>query len=357
MARGVTIDPAGNIFATADGESIIRKFFPTGGFSVFAENVPNPLHLASDDGGHIYVSAATGTQAAGETFVYKYSPTGGRRTIATAARAGGANRFWGMAVEPPRGKSLNISTRLGVQTGDNALIGGFIVTGTTGKRVILRALGLSLASAGVQGALQDPVLELYNSAGGLVNSNDDWKSQNQAGIEATGIPPSDDRESALVINLGAGSWTVVVRGKNNTTGVGLVEVYDLDQAADSQLANISTRGRIETGENVMIGGFIIGGNGARGIVRALGPSLTQAGVSGALADPTLSLRDANGTEIARNNDWKTDQQVEIQATGVAPANDRESAVVRYFAPGNYTAIVSGVQGGTGVGLVEFYNLR
>jgi streptogramin lyase len=356
-ARGVTVDPAGNIFV-ASSEDIIRKFPPGGGFSVVATNVPQAQNLTTDASGNLYSTSRTGVSFDdGETFIYKFTPSGVRTTVATVSRAGGLDGFKGMAIEPPRGKALNISTRLRVETGDDALIGGFIITGTAGKRVILRALGPSLANAGVEGALQDPVLELYDSNGTFVNGNDNWKSQNQAGIEATGVPPTDDRESALLINLAVSNWTAVVRGKNDTTGVGLVEVYDLDQAADSQLANISTRGRVETAENVMIGGLIIGGNGARGIVRALGPSLAQAGVSGVLSDPQLSLRDANGTEIARNNDWKSDQQAEIQATGVAPANDRESAVVRYFAPGNYTAIVSGNLNATGVGLVEFYNLQ
>jgi predicted chitinase len=357
QARGVTVDPAGNIFATAEGETIMRKFPPGGGFSNFGTNLSEAFFLASDANGNIYASAATGTSSSGESFIYKFSPTGARRTIATAARVGGANRFWGMAVEPPTGKSLNISSRVQVQTGDNAAIAGIIITGSAGKQVIMRAIGPSLANAGVQGPLQDPVLQLYNSGNVLVQSNDNWKSQNQTGIEATGLAPTDDRESALVLGLGSEPYTVVVRGKNNTTGVGVVEIYDLDQAGDSRLANISTRGLIGTGENVLVGGFILGGNGARGIVRAIGPSLTAAGVPGALSNPILSIRNGNGVEIASNDDWKSSQRAEIEATGVAPQHDLESAYVGYFAPGNNTVIVSGSQGATGVGLVEFYNLQ
>lgn len=357
--RGVAVDSQGNVFTIVTLDSTVVKIPAAGGLPQNMSNaLPGATNLATDAPGNIYVSARTGTFNSGESFIYKLPPTGyNPTTIATVARTGSIDGFRSMAIEPPRGKPLNISTRARVASGDDALIGGFIVTGNAGKRVIIRAIGPSLGSAGVQGSLQDPVLELYNSSGTFVNGNDNWKSQNQAAIEATGVAPADDRESALLITLGSGSYTAVVRGKNNITGVALVEVYDLDQAADSQLANISTRGRIETAENVMIGGFIVGGNGVRGIVRAIGPSLAQVGVSGALGDPTLSLRDANGTEVARNNDWKTAQLAEIQATGVAPTNDRESALVRYFAPGNYTAIVSGFQGATGVGLVEFYNLQ
>jgi hypothetical protein len=198
----MTVDPTGNTFATADGETIMRKFPPSGGFSVFADNLAQALHLASDGNGHVSVSAATGTPSSGESFVYKFSPTGVRKTVATAARTGGANRFWGMAVEPPAGKSLNISSRVQVQTGDNAAIAGIIITGNGGKKVIMRAIGPSLANAGVQGPLQDPVLQLYNSAGVLVQGNDNWKSQNQTGIEATGLgfPSAEEKQKKSQIS-------------------------------------------------------------------------------------------------------------------------------------------------------------
>lgn len=252
---------------------------------------------------------------------------------------------------------LNVSTRLRVQTGQNALIGGLIVTGNAAKRVIVRALGPSLSSAGVTGALADPTVEL-NGPGGPIFSNDNWRDSQQADIQASGVPPTNDLESAVVATLQPGNYTAVVRGKNDTTGVGLVEVYDLDQPADSRLANISTRGVVETGTNVMIGGFILGkgSSPARVIVRAIGPSLSQSGVSGALADPTLELRDGSGNLVRANNNWKESQQAEIEATTIPPSNDLESAIVATLVPAPYTAIVTGNGGTIGVALVEVYHL-
>ncbi|MGH8165564.1 MAG: hypothetical protein ACREP1_14655, partial [Rhodanobacteraceae bacterium] len=252
------------------------------------------------------------------------------------------------------------STRLKVLTDDNVLIGGFIVTGKDAKEVIVRAIGPSLGKAGVSGALADPVLELHKPDGSVV-TNDNWQATQKAAIIATGVAPTDDKESAIVATLAPGNYTAAVRGKNNGTGIGLVEAYDLDQAASSQLANISTRGFVDTGDNVMIGGFIIGGGAAATnatvLVRAIGPSLIGAGIGNALQDPTLELRDANGNLLKSNDNWKTSQKAAIQATGVAPTNDRESAILDTLAPGNYTAIMRGKNNGTGVGLVEVYNLQ
>lgn len=259
---------------------------------------------------------------------------------------------------PSQSQLLNISTRLRVQTGDNALIGGLIITGNDPKKVILRAIGPSLTQAGVVGALADPVLELHGSAGALITSNDNWKETQQSEIEATGVPPLNDLESAIVATLDPGSYTAIVNGKNETTGVGLVEGYDLDQPADAQLANISTRGFVETESNVMIGGFILGnGSGtANVLIRGLGPSLGQAGLSGALADPVLELHDANGALVMSNDNWKDTQQADIEATTIPPTNDLESAMVATVPPAAYTAIVTGQGGLTGVGLVEVYRL-
>jgi hypothetical protein len=257
------------------------------------------------------------------------------------------------------GQLLNISTRLRVLTADNVLIGGFILLGPDPKQVIIRAIGPSLSNFGVPGVLADTTLELHAGDGTLIDSNDDWKSDHQAEIEATTIPPTDDLESAIVATLPAdgSAYTAIVRGKNGTTGVGLVEAYDLDGAANSQFANISTRGFVDTADNVLIGGFILGGGTAKVIARAIGPSLTDLGVAGALQDPTLELHDGFGTLIASNDNWKTDQQAEIVATGVVPTKDLESAIVATLLPGNYTAIVRGKNDTTGVGLVEIYNLN
>jgi uncharacterized delta-60 repeat protein len=250
----------------------------------------------------------------------------------------------------------NISTRLRVETGDNALIGGFIITGTQPKKIIVRAIGPSLSSF-FPGVLGDPVLELRDSSGALLATNDNWRSDQQAEIIATGIAPADDLESAIVATLPANNsaYTAIVRGVNNATGIGVVEAYDLDHTVDSKLGNISTRGLVQTGDNVMIGGLIVlGQNPLRVIVRAIGPSLP---VPGALGDPILELHDGNGALIAANDSWRSDQEAEIIATGIPPSSDLEAAIVRGLAPGNYTAIVRGVNNTTGVAVVEAYGLN
>jgi CSLREA domain-containing protein len=246
----------------------------------------------------------------------------------------------------------NISTRLDVETGDNVLIGGFIVTGAEAKKIIVRAIGPSLP---LMGKLANPTLELYDVSG-LIASNDNWKSTQQADIAATGLAPLNDLESAIVATLPANNsaYTAIMRGASNTTGIGLVEVYDLDRTVGSKLANISTRGLVQTGDNVMIGGFIVLGSDAQDIiVRAIGPSLP---VAGKLADPTLELHDANGVLFASNDDWRETQEEEIIATMIPPANDAESAIVKTLLPAAYTAIVRTKNGATGIALIEAYAL-
>jgi hypothetical protein len=268
-----------------------------------------------------------------------------------------ASKTVDLIVTPPH-QLLNISTRMRVLTGENALIGGFIVTGTEAKKVIIRGLGPGLSKQGVPGALQDPTIELHR-ANGSVTTNDDWKDSQRSEIEATTIPPSDDREAAIVATLPPGNYTAILAGKGGTTGVGLVEVYDISQPANAKLANISTRGFVDVGANVMIGGFIAGpstGTLAKVLLRALGPSLAKAGVAGALQDTILELHNPNGAILATNDNWKESQQADIKATGIPPTDDRESAIVTSLAPGKYTAVVRGKGGATGVGLVEVYNL-
>ena len=255
-------------------------------------------------------------------------------------------------------QALNISTRLRVLTGDNALIGGFIITGNDSKKVVIRAIGPSLAQF-FPDALADPTLELFQG-NTLLASNDNW-IDNRVEVEATTIPPTHDSESAIVATLAPGAYTAIVRGKSESTGVGLVEAYDLDQGANSLLANISTRGFVLTDSNVMIGGFILGGGNQSTtvVLRAIGPSLAASGVSDSLANPTLDLRNGNGAQVAFNDNWEDDpaQAAQLLAIGIAPLNPLESALVVSIAPGPYTAIVSGKDGMTGVGLVELYNLR
>jgi hypothetical protein len=255
-------------------------------------------------------------------------------------------------------KLQNISTRLGVLTGENVLIGGFIITGDSPKQVVVRAIGPALGSAGLEGALEDPVLELHE-ASGMVVTNDNWKDSQQAEIEATGLQPNDDLESAIVATLDPGPHTAIVTGKDGGTGIGLVEVYDIDAVLGPILANISTRGFVDMGDNVMIGGFIVGPTDtglADVLIRAIGPSLSDFGIANPLLDPVLELHDSNGALLTTNDNWKDTQQTEIEATELQPTNDSESAILETLAPGAYTAIVRGVDDTTGVGLVEVYNL-
>jgi hypothetical protein len=251
-----------------------------------------------------------------------------------------------------------MSTRAKVQTGDYVSIGGFIITGNAAKKVMVRGIGPSLTAFGVAGALADPALELHGPNGSLIISNDNWKDNQQTDIQNSTIAPANDLESAILATLTPANYTAVLRGKNGTTGVGLVEMYDLDAASDSKLANISGRSFVQTGSDVMIGGFIFG-NGTAGekvIIRAIGPSLT--GIPNVLADPTLKLYDSNGTLLMSNDNWKDDasQAAQIIATGLSPGSDLESAIVTTLPPGAYTAIVAGKDGGTGVALAEVYHL-
>ena len=270
----------------------------------------------------------------------------------------------------------NISTRSFVQTGDNVMIGGFIVQGPQTKRVIIRAIGSELTQHGVPDAMSNPTLELHDVSGALIASNDDWHrtiiggiitSDQWVDIINSGHAPKDGRESAIIADLPPGNYTAIVRGVNDTTGVALVEVYDLSPETDSTLGNVSTRSFVQTGDNVMIGGFIVQGTELKTvIVRAIGPELTPFGVPNALADPTLELHDETGALIASNNNWvqtiiggiiTTNQVRDIRNSGHAPTDPRESAIIATLPPGNYTAIVHGVNDTTGVGLVEVYDLN
>ena len=247
---------------------------------------------------------------------------------------------------------------------DDVLIGGFIIDGNAPKQVLLRAIGPSLKvnEVPLANALQDPTLELHDSQGLLLSSNDDWRISQEGDILATNLAPPDDRESAILCTLMPGSYTAILRGKDGTTGIGLVEVYDLGTASlnvesQTQLVNISTRGKVETGDDVMIGGFIIGGNSPSDVlIRALGPELTGQGVAGALQDPELELHDSNGKVLAFNDDWASDQEAEIFFTNLAPSNPHESAILSSLAPGSYSATVFGKNGSTGIALVEVYVL-
>jgi hypothetical protein len=270
-----------------------------------------------------------------------------------------ASRNTPLGLPGQRARLLNISTRANAKTGDNVPIAGFIITGTAQKKVLVRGIGPSLQLAG---KLDDPTLELYQAGNSTpIATNDDWK-EHQAEIATTGIPPSDDHESAIVQTLAPGTYTAVLRGKNNHTGIAVVEAYDISGDATSILANISTRGFVETGDNVMIGGFIAGPANLAGtavVARGIGPSLKTKGVASALDDTTLEVRDVNGVLLAENDDFaQSTSAADVQTVGLAPSNPAESAVMLPLVrPGIYTAILRGKNNTTGVGLVEVYHLQ
>ena len=251
----------------------------------------------------------------------------------------------------------NISARGFIQRGDGVLIGGFVITGTGQKKIALRGIGPSLP---ISPALSDPMIELHGASGALLAWNNNWKTSQGAAIAATGLAPGNDREAALIATLNPGNYTVIVRGVGNATGIGLVEIYDLDATGGSaRLGNISARGNVQSGTGVLIGGFIAGGGDWSPLViaRAIGPSLTNAGVANALSDPTLDLRDANGVLIASNDNWRDGRTSDIIAKRLGPSDLREAAIATALAPGNYTVVVNGKNGATGVGLVEIYSTR
>ena len=275
-------------------------------------------------------------------------------------------------VLPPAGSNvcgtdsslINISTRGRVGTGDNVMIGGFVISGTAPKRVLIRALGPSLSAAGVPGALFNPTIQLTRVDGTPVlpiGINDNWQDNpNWLEIQGLGFAPGHPNEAALLVTLEPNiAYTPIVSGVGGTTGVALVEVYEVDgSATGSRLINLSTRMHVGLGENVLIGGFVIGGNVPKKVViRGLGPSLTASGVAGALANPTMQLTQVDGTPVANNDDWKTNPNApEIQTLGFAPTQDAEAVLLLTLPPGPYTPIISGVGGSTGVGQVEVYEV-
>jgi hypothetical protein len=241
------------------------------------------------------------------------------------------------------------------------MIGGFIITGNTPKKVVIRGLGPSLASFGITDFLADPVLQLRSDSGALLQQNDNWKDDQRAEIEATGLQPSDDRESVIVTTLVPGNYTAQLIGKGGTTGVGTVEVYDANVPADSELANLSTRGFVQTGNNVMIAGFSLGAGSASTdvAIRGIGPSLSNFGLNNVLADPTLELRDSNGALLIANDDWQSDavSAAKLTAHGLGLSNSKESGIYTTLPPGQFTAIIAGKSGGTGIALVEIYHVQ
>ena len=379
---GIAVDLTGNAYVTGFTDStdfptvnplqgpgdpvsdaFVTKLNPPGTALVYSTYLGGN---GADSGHAVAVDSAGSAYVTGETFSRCFPTTIG--AFDTTLAMGDSDAFitkisetaQPVGLSPCPSDLLNLSTRLNVLPGNGALIAGFIITGNNLKRVIIRGLGPSLSGNGVQGALANPTLDLFDSNQRLIVSNDDWIT-NRAEVEATGIPPSNDRESAIVVELSSGAYTAVLRGQNNGTGIGVVEVYDLEGSdpLNTRMANLGSRGFVGTGDNVMIGGFIVGGSGQgdmRVVVRGIGPSLGAFGVTGALQDPIIDLKNANGTTLMTNDDWQQGQSTEISALGLAPSDSRESALLASLPQGNYTAILRGKNGGTGVGVVEFYNV-
>jgi hypothetical protein len=351
LPAGLAVDSANNVYVADLGSGSVFRFTSTGTKTTFASGLNSPRSLSFDSNGVLYVGEF------GTHDIVKFP--GGVKT----AFSHDDTFIGGLAFEPPTAQLTNISTRASVQTGSGVTIAGFIVTGTDAKTVVLRGLGPTLSQPpfNITGVLADPTLQLFDGSGQPFWFNNNWKDTQQAQIQATGLAPPNDLESAILQILQPGKYTAILRGNNGTTGVGLVEVYDISPGVFAELTNVSTRGFVGTGNNVMIAGIITsGGNGSTQIVvRGLGPTLAAPpfSIAGALADPVVTLVDQNGVVVKTNDNWKNTQQAAIQATGLAPPNDLESAMVVTVAPGRYTAILSGQSGGTGIGLVEVYKLR
>lgn len=356
--RGIAVDNEFDAFVSTDSGDITRVGPDSMTTGIFASGLTDPRGMAfrprrysdAEEGvGNLFVADAT------EGNIHEFTPDGTDSIFA----AGFNPNYLAFELVLP-GKLLEISTRLRALTGDNVLIGGFIITGDSPKTVLLRAIGPSLVTD-LGGVLEDPMLELHLPDGSVM-SNDDWRSDQEQEIEATGIAPTDDKESAILVTLDPGAYTAIVSGTNGGVGIALVEAYDLDQPPDestSQLGNISTRGFVDQGDNCMIGGFIIDpAQAARVLIRAIGPTLANATtpVPNPLQDPVLELHDGNGDMIASNDDWADTAETEIAATGIAPEDPRESAILANLMGGPYTAIVTGKEGTVGVALVEVYHL-
>ena len=360
VAHGPAIADIRRVFLHEMGHTLGLGHPDTGGQHVTAvmnSIVSDQEVLAADDitGGQSLYGVGTGTPA----------PTPTPTATATATPKPTPTAAPTATPTPPSGSGTdashlaNISTRMKVGAGQNVLIGGFIIKGEQSKTLVLRAIGPSLSAVGVTNVLADPILEVHDSGGNVVATNDDWRDGAQASqIQQRGLAPSDSLEAALLVTLAPGNYTAVVSGYGTTGGNGLVEAYEMD-ANTTRLVNISTRGRIGTANEPMIGGLITQGGTKKVIIRALGPSLGTGAnaITGALADPTLELRDGSGNLLAYNDDWGTSGQVsEILASTIPPVNPLESAIVATLGAGNYTAIVRSVDGSAGVALVEVYDL-
>lgn len=381
-----TVDPTYDPGFAANGAIRQVAVVPSTGKVVFAgdftlfDGLARPGFARTDAGGKIDTIFNSAGELSGRNFAINaiLPQNDGKVVVAGDFRQYGSvarNRILRLTADPVSGggggssggtnstaRLSNVSTRGFVGTGDSALIGGFLVTSST-KRVLIRSMGPTLASFGVSNALSDPTLELRDAFGTLVAQNNNWQSGTDGGaaVRDAGLAPADPREAALVADLAPGIYTVVVRGSGNTTGVALFEAYDVDGLVANRLSNLSTRGQVLTNDRVLIGGFAVtadtGTDNRRVLIRGMGPTLASYGVSGTLSDPVLEIYDSAGNLIGRNDNWQDSQRADIVATGFQPQDSREAAVLLLLPSGNYTAVLRGVSGSIGVGLVEVYEVR
>ncbi|MEN3370959.1 MAG: hypothetical protein V7609_3102 [Verrucomicrobiota bacterium] len=367
-----TVSPTSGNVGTAFTDTAVLSggVNPTGTitFTVYGPNAANcatAIFTSSKtvNGNGTYVSDSfTPTAPGSYTFVAFYSGDASNNPVSTVC--GAASQTFTVtspAPTPTPAQSLNISTRVRTELGDRAMIGGFIITGNAPKSVVIRGLGPSLASFNLSDLLPNPQLELKGPNNNLLFLNKDWKDSQRSLIEGTNFQPKDDRESVIVISLNPGAYTAILSGEGGTTGIGLVEVYDTSPNSDSKLGNISTRGFVQTGDKVMIGGFTLGANNnpTRIAIRGRGPSLSQFGLSPVLADPTLELRNQNGTILVVNDDWQSDpvSAANLTANGLGLSDPKEAGIFTSLPAGQFTAVLAGKTGGIGIGLIEIYNLQ
>ena len=364
-------DPWDSILNPALNRDPYTRFSEWGSMNLAGDPLPDSNLDGTPDGRVPWADPMTAEQAANYTLQNIFGPVdfwnAGTQPEASTTAYESQGDPWNPDIQllslparpGARPQLLNISTRLSLGNGHPVGIGGFIVTGTEPKKVIVRAIGPSLSASGLGNAVPDPVLEIHGGAAdALIATNDDWRDDPGAAAElaAAGMAPADDFESAMVVTLPPGHYTAVIAGNAGATGTALVEIYDGDLTADSQLANISTLGFVGAADDVLIGGFVVGNGSANVVVRAIGPTLSQFGVADPIADPTLEVHDGNGG-VTSNDDWQTGANSASIPASLRPIDPRESALYISLPPGQYTAVVRGKAGAVGVALVEAYNLQ
>lgn len=348
--HGLAFDANGDLFVADFAGGTILRFTPAGMRSTFASGLNGPHGLVFDQSGNLF----SADYISGN--IHRFTPAGSQSTFAS-----GLSNPANLLFEPVRASAnnlLNLSTRAFVGTNTGVLIGGFILQGTASATLVLRAIGPSLIPLGINGALADPFLELHDASGALLASNNNWPAGPDASaIQRVGLVPTHTNESALRVTVPAGAYTVIISGVTQTSGIGVVEIYDLNQTT-TRAGNIATRGTVGSGENVMIAGCIVGGSASKSlVVRAIGPSLFNHGVSDALANPHLGFFNANGALVSENEDWQQGPDAAaIQNLGLAPESPLEAAVLVTLTPGAYTGIESPAPQDSGVGLIEIFDL-